>query len=105
MSFLSFFFAAGLILTILWLIAMLLLHPVEWKTSLLVNMMFLIIAVARTEGSSARSTPSLPARFRVRASDTNFIIIGGVAGSVGVVILIAVGIFVGAFFLCFYSHR
>ena len=65
----------------------------------------LIIAVARTEGSSARSTPSLPARFRVRASDTNFIIIGGVAGSVGVVILIAVGIFVGAFFLCFYSHR
>ena len=65
-----------------------------------------LITVGRTEKSNGMSTPSPPARFRVRASDPiSITIIGSVAGSVGVVILIAVGIFVGAFFLCFYSHR
>ena len=53
------------------------------------------------------STPSPSARFRVRASDAIPVaIIGPVAGSVGgVLILIVVGVLVGAFFLCFYSHR
>jgi hypothetical protein len=66
-----------------------------------------VVAVASTEGSMAMSTLSPSARFRVRASDENSIaIIAPVAGSVsGVLILIVVGVLVGAFFLCFYSHR
>ena len=66
-----------------------------------------VVAVASNGSSMALSTPSPSARFRVRASDANSIaIIAPVAGSVGgVLILIVVGILVGAFFLCFYSHR
>lgn len=68
-----------------------------------------VVAVASNGSSTASSTPSPSARFRVRAmaSDTNSIaIIAPVAGSVGgVLILIVVGILVGAFFLWFYSHR
>ena len=66
-----------------------------------------VVAVASTEGSTAMSTPSPSARLRVRASDAiSVAIIGPVAGSVGgVLILIVVGVLVGAFFLCFYSHR
>ena len=66
-----------------------------------------VVAVASAEGYTAMSTPSPSARFRVRASDTNFIaIIAPVAGSVGgVLILIVVGVLVGVFFLCFYSRR
>ena len=66
-----------------------------------------VIAVASNGSSMASSTPSPSARFRVRASDANSIaIIAPVAGSVGgVLILIVVGVLVGAFFLCFYSHR
>lgn len=72
-----------------------------------------VVTVARAGNSVAMSVPSPPARFRVQASvqgvqasDTIPIaVIGAVAGSVGVLILIVAGVFVGAFFLCFYSHR
>lgn len=64
-------------------------------------------AVAIAEGRRAMSGPSPSARFRVRATDAiSVAIIAPVAGSVGgVLILIVVGVLVGAFFLCFYSHR
>ena len=66
-----------------------------------------VVAVASAEGNSAMSSPSPSARFSVRASDAiSVAIIAPVAGSVGgVLILIVVGVLVGAFFLCFYSHR
>ena len=65
-----------------------------------------LVAVARAGGTVAMSAPSLLATFRVETSDTVPVItIGAVVGAIGVLILIIIGILVGAFFLCFYSHR
>lgn len=65
-----------------------------------------IVAVARAGDTIAEGNPSQLATFRVEADNTvPVIIIGAVAGAVGVLMLIIIGILVGAFFLCFYSHR
>ena len=63
-----------------------------------------VVAVASAEGSRAMSNPSPPARY-VRATDAiSVAVIAPVAGSVGgVLILIVIGVLVGAFFFCFYS--
>lgn len=65
-----------------------------------------IISVARADDTVAMSAPSLLATFSVEPGDSvPVIIIGVVVGAVGVFILIIIGILLGAFFLCFYSHR
>ena len=68
-----------------------------------------VLSVAMADDTTAMSSPSPPATFSVEGAvgseSSSVIVIGAVSGGVGVVVLIVVGILVGAFFLCFYSHR
>lgn len=66
-----------------------------------------ILTMASAGDTTAVSAPSEPANFNVEGASesASVTIIGAVSGGVGVTILIVVGILVGAFFLCFYSHR